>query len=64
MDTNNDLNPVLYKEIEKIEDPVTKEICQLAVKAAKDAMERGQSQIDEFISKQIDNQLPRIMRGS
>ena len=57
------LNSVLEDDISQITDETTKQICQEALKAAREALIRGESDPSDFVSKALDRRLTRILRS-
>ena len=56
-------NSILEDDISQIADETTKRICQQALKAAHEALLRGEINPSDFVSKELDRQLTRILRG-
>ena len=57
------LNSILEDDISQITDETTKQICQCALIASREALIRGESNPSDFVSKELDRQLTRILRG-
>lgn len=64
METKSSLNPILQKELENIDSPITKEICQLAIESARKAFEKNIGKPDEYVYNQVNRKINKITKKS
>lgn len=56
------INKLLFEELEKEPDQLSKTICKLAIEQAQDASNKGITNIADHVSNVLDQKLTRIFR--
>ncbi|MBY0358213.1 MAG: hypothetical protein K2W82_09455 [Candidatus Obscuribacterales bacterium] len=59
---NVDINQLLFEELQKEPDELSKAICKLTIELAQDATNKGITNIADHVSNVLDQKLTRIFR--